>query len=318
MSTSAWNIFSGPPTNEDLRRARHLQLLSYMRTGLDKAKVWLGESPNYVSKLAVYTYAMCAQKWVSSAEGRRVCRTIIAVNAAIWLAWQIPRLRPMMTRHFLHYPLSGLSHTLLTSVFSHKNLLHLVCNSLALSGFGSTALLYFSLEQERDPNKLPESTGRYHLLSFFVSAGLFSSFLSHAVRVRFYYPRILSQLSSAGSVTTATTTGAAHTATTAATITPSLGASGAIWACVSLTALAFPDAQMALFIPTSFSIPIQTGTFGMVALDVIGIIRGWRFFDHWAHLGGAMFGVFYYIYGPRIWEEARRHTRPPHWQVPRT
>ena len=116
-----------------------------------------------------------------------------------------------------------------------------------------------------------------------ITAGLFSSFLSHAVRVRFYYPRIISQLSSAGPATTATTTGAAlasagaQAAATSPTIVPSLGASGAIWACVSLTALAFPDAQMALFIPTSFSIPIQTGTLGMVALDVIGIFRGWRY-----------------------------------------
>ena len=95
----------------------HLIPYQYVRTSLDKIKTWLGDSPNYVSKLAALTYADWAGKWAASAEGRRVCRTVIAINSVIWLAWQIPRLRPIMTRHFLHYPLSGLSHTLLTSVF---------------------------------------------------------------------------------------------------------------------------------------------------------------------------------------------------------
>ena len=30
-----------------------------------------------------------------------------------------------------------------------------------------------------------------------------------------------------------------------------------------------------------------------------------RIFDHWAHLGGAAFGVWYYNYGPRMWESLR-------------
>ncbi|KAF8587882.1 hypothetical protein K439DRAFT_1337029, partial [Ramaria rubella] len=322
-STSAWSILSGPPTSGDLRRARQNQLLSYLQKGLDKAKTWLGNSNNYISVTAVYTYAMCAQNWANSTEGRRVSRTIIAVNSAIWLAWQIPRLRPMMTRHFLHYPLSGIAHTLLTSSWpdfwaSHKGLVHLLCNSLALSGFGSSALLYLAIQQDRSSTRLPESTSQYHLLSFFISAGLFSSFLSHLVRTRYYYPRIFSTLSynrtgTAGTSTAAAvaSAGAQSAASAGPVILPSLGASGAIWACVSLTALAFPEAQMALFLPTSFGIPIQAGAAGLVAIDVLGIIRGWRFFDHWAHLGGAMFGALYYAFGPRIWEQARLHTAPP-------
>jgi hypothetical protein len=27
-----------------------------------------------------------------------------------------------------------------------------------------------------------------------------------------------------------------------------------------------------------------------------------RVFDHIAHLGGALFGVWYYLYGPRLWD----------------
>lgn len=30
-----------------------------------------------------------------------------------------------------------------------------------------------------------------------------------------------------------------------------------------------------------------------------------RFLDHWAHLGGAAFGVWYYMYGSQMWEKLR-------------
>ena len=38
----------------------------------------------------------------------------------------------------------------------------------------------------------------------------------------------------------------------------------------------------------------------MIALDVVGILRGWKMFDHVAHFCGAMFGVFYFYVG-REW-----------------
>lgn len=60
-------------------------------------------------------------------------------------------------------------------------------------------------------------------------------------------------------------------------ILPSLGASGAIYAAVTLTALGFPDTQIALLIPPSFPIPIQYGVGGLVAIDMIGALRGWRY-----------------------------------------
>ena len=33
-----------------------------------------------------------------------------------------------------------------------------------------------------------------------------------------------------------------------------------------------------------------------------------RFFDHYAHLGGAAFGALYYTYGMRVWDAMRVHT----------
>ena len=60
------------------------------------------------------------------------------------------------------------------------------------------------------------------------------------------------------------------------TILPSLGASGAIYGTVTLTALAFPDTEIALLIPPTFPIPIQTGVAALVSLDLLGALRGWR------------------------------------------
>jgi rhomboid-like protein len=55
----------------------------------------------------------------------------------------------------------------------------------------------------------------------------------------------------------------------------SLGASGAIYACVTLTAMAYPDLKISLlFLP--WGVPIRLGVGAMMTLDLVGIIRGWR------------------------------------------
>jgi len=61
------------------------------------------------------------------------------------------------------------------------------------------------------------------------------------------------------------------------TILPSLGASGAIYSTVIMSTLAFPDAEVSLVFPPTPSFPIQYGVGGLVLLDCIGILRGWRY-----------------------------------------
>lgn len=61
------------------------------------------------------------------------------------------------------------------------------------------------------------------------------------------------------------------------TILPSLGASGAIYSTVIMSTLAFPEAEVSLVFPPTPSFPIQYGVGGMVLLDCIGILRGWRY-----------------------------------------
>ncbi len=56
----------------------------------------------------------------------------------------------------------------------------------------------------------------------------------------------------------------------------SLGSSGAIYALFAVTALGFPDAEITFVIPPYFPINIQTGFFALVAIDTIGVLRGWK------------------------------------------
>lgn len=171
---------------------------------------------------------------------------------------------------------------------------------------GSSAGVYLARQQQADPSNLRESTSQWHFLAFFASgmfqcsfhplspgaqhtslAGLFSSLVSHVATARFKYPQLIAQLASCSGSTTssaAVAEGAAAARSTSAfaggdalaSIKPSLGASGAIYATVTLTAMAFPEAHVSLIFPPTPPIPIQYGVFGFMAMDLLGVIRGWR------------------------------------------
>ncbi|KAF8984214.1 hypothetical protein BGZ46_008624 [Entomortierella lignicola] len=82
-----------------------------------------------------------------------------------------------------------------------------------------------------------------------------------------------------------------------ANIIPSLGASGALFGCVSATAFMYPDATVyIIFLPfLPIKIPVALGA--MMGLDLVGIIRNWKMFDHYAHLAGSTFGLGYMYAG---------------------
>lgn len=296
------------PTSEELRRARRLELGKKLQAGLQSLKDMTEGWSQTMRGLAVWSYIQVFQPILDAGDGKRTCWAIGAVNTLVWAAWQVPKFRPFMMKHFTHNPLSGMSYTLLTSMFSHRSFLHLLFNCMALASFGSAASVHLTKEQAKNPHGLQEADVTWHLLAFYMSAGLFSGMTSHVMASKFVYPRMVARLSSRAKPADAAAvakTAEAVTETTEKTILPSLGASGAIYATVSLTALAFPHTEIALMIPPSFPIPIQWGVGGLVMLDVIGAIRGWRFFDHWAHLGGAAFGAWYYNYGPEMWNVLR-------------
>ena len=186
--------------------------------------------------------------------------------------------------------------------------------SLSLKSCVLGSAAYYYLIREQNKSQELESTSSYHFLAFFISgkpplllhrlyylfliffsfffcaAGLFSGLVSHIASASFRYPKIVAQLASptsivqktetwAGAVATATSSTAVKSAaavSNVAPILPSLGASGAIYAAATMTALAFPDSQLALFIPPTYPINIQYGIGGLMMIDAIGIMRGWR------------------------------------------
>ncbi|KAF8159829.1 hypothetical protein B0H34DRAFT_704954 [Crassisporium funariophilum] len=313
--SSVWSLKA--ITNTDLKRAQNAELIQGLRQKLASINSAIQHLPILIRPWINLACVTIMQPYADASEGKRLCWKICLLNAGVWAAWKVKRWQGFMNVRFMHHPLSGLSYTLLTNVFSHRSAIHLLFNCLALESFGSAAYYYLLREQNKAEPAQLESTSAYHFLAFFVSAGAFSSFVSHVVNTKFRYPRLVAQLASPASTITKTETWAGAVAATSASaastaakskippILPSLGASGAIYAAVTMTALAFPESQVALFIPPSYPINIQYGVGGLMMLDMVGILRGWRYFDHWAHLGGAAFGIAYYAYGPAVWRRLR-------------
>lgn len=166
-------------------------------------------------------------------------------------------------------------------------------------------LLTKKVEQER--GILSEPSPKWHLLALFISglpyislifdygltriaAGLFAGLVSHVAYARWNYPRMIARLKAAapspavlhsGSSASAGASAASEAALVSAKKATtdgqySLGSSGAIYAMFAITALGFPDAEITLIIPPWFPINIQTGFTAIIALDVLGVLRGWK------------------------------------------
>ncbi|KAF7370609.1 Rhomboid domain-containing protein [Mycena sanguinolenta] len=275
--------------NGTLVRAKVFDLVEELKRWGNEVRQLTSSLPAIPQNAIRQAYFGVAEKYATANDATKVCWGICALNGAIFIAWHIPRLTGFMAANFVHRPLSGRAHTQLTSIFSHQSFFHLLFNSMALLSFGPIvgSYLYTSQPSARGTSNHLESTTGYHFLAMFIAAGLISSLASHTLRVRLYDRIVatLPKLSNPGRLSI--TNG-------------SLGASGAIYACVTFDAVAYPDLTIApIFIP--WGVPIRMGVGALMMLDLVGLLRGWRMFDHIAHLGGAVFGLWYALYGPAIW-----------------
>ncbi|KAG0354393.1 Rho- GTP-binding protein RhoN [Podila minutissima] len=123
---------------------------------------------------------------------------------------------------------------------------------------------------------LHDTMGMEQFLAFYITTGVSASLVSHLFTVsRLAWTQMI----------------------------PSLGASGALFGCVSSTAYMYPDASVyIIFLPfLPIKIPVALGA--MMGLDLVGIIKNWKMFDHYAHLAGSTFGLAY-MYGGKsmIWQ----------------
>uniref|UniRef100_A0A8D0GLW5 rhomboid protease n=1 Tax=Sphenodon punctatus TaxID=8508 RepID=A0A8D0GLW5_SPHPU len=101
---------------------------------------------------------------------------------------------------------------------------------------------------------------------------------------------------------------------------PSLGASGAIMTVLAAVCSKMPEARLAIIFLPMFTFTAGNALKAIIALDTAGLVLGWKFFDHAAHLGGALFGIWYVTYGHeliwknrepvvKIWHELRTRSR---------
>ncbi|KAM6933369.1 presenilin-associated rhomboid-like protein, mitochondrial [Xenentodon cancila] len=115
--------------------------------------------------------------------------------------------------------------------------------------------------------------GREQFVAIYLSAGVVSTFVSYVCK------------------------------TATARLGPSIGASGAIMAILAAVCTKMPEAKLAIIFLPMFTFTAGNALKVIVAMDTAGVVLGWRFFDHAAHLGGAMFGIWYILFGHElIWK----------------
>ncbi|XP_016887409.1 presenilins-associated rhomboid-like protein, mitochondrial isoform X2 [Cynoglossus semilaevis] len=115
--------------------------------------------------------------------------------------------------------------------------------------------------------------GREQFMALYLSAGVVSTFVSYVSKVA---------------------TGR---------ICMSVGASGAIMTILATVCTKMPEAKLAIIFLPMFTFTAANALKAIVALDTAGLLLGWQFFDHAAHLGGTMFGIWYALYGhDLIWK----------------
>lgn len=187
--------------------------------------------------------------------------SLLGANVAVWGAWKYAdtdwRTRQFMQRHFLMVPADVINrnkyHTLVTSLFSHKDGFHLLMNMVALYTFGIQTVA---------------TLGAVRFLSLYFGGGIFASLCYVA------WPYLAPQ------------------SLRSSRFTPCLGASGAVESVVAFEILTAPTRTILIyFIP----VPAAVAGVGFVAYSVYGIMDGSSNIAHVSHLGGALYGIAYFM-----------------------
>ncbi|XP_047537832.1 presenilins-associated rhomboid-like protein, mitochondrial [Vanessa atalanta] len=116
------------------------------------------------------------------------------------------------------------------------------------------------------------SLGKEQFVAMYMSAGVVSSFASFLYKVMLNQPGL------------------------------SLGASGAIMAVLSYVCMQYPDTRLSIIFLPMYTFAAGTAIKVIMSVDLAGVILGWKFFDHAAHLGGALFGMVWCYWGnSHVW-----------------
>ena len=140
------------------------------------------------------------------------------------------------------------------------------CLPLLLSTFSHYSLLHLGCNMMVLHSFMPTGVallGKEQFLAVYLNAGVISSFASMVYKV--------------GMKSTSS----------------SLGASGAICTVLAVFSVFFPDAKLSILFLPMYTFSAASAVKSLMLIDSAGLVFGWRFFDHAAHLSGMLFGVFW-------------------------
>ncbi|XP_076025975.1 presenilin-associated rhomboid-like protein, mitochondrial isoform X2 [Genypterus blacodes] len=151
-----------------------------------------------------------------------------------------------------------------------------LCSPMLLSTFSHYSFFHMAANMYvlwSFSNSAVSMLGREQFIAVYMSAGVISTFASYVSK---------------------TLTGR---------LGPSLGASGAIMSILAVVCTKMPEAKLAIIFLPMFTFTAANALKAIVAMDTAGVVLGWKFFDHAAHLGGALFGIWYVLQGHElIWK----------------
>lgn len=149
------------------------------------------------------------------------------------------------------------------------------CLPMVLSTFSHYSTLHLAANMYVLYSFMPAavaSLGKEQFVAMYLSAGVVSSFASFLYKVLLNQPGL------------------------------SLGASGAIMAVLSYVCMQYPDTKLSIIFLPMYTFAAGAAIKVIMSVDLAGVILGWKFFDHAAHLGGALFGMAWCFWGnSHIW-----------------
>lgn len=186
---------------------------------------------------------------------------IVGTNVLVFCTWKMAEGNRGLYRFMMqHFTCSGVGvfrlhnyHTVITSTFSHKDVVHLLFNMVTFFTFG---------------RELVYALGSARFLALYLGGGVISSICQTL------WPRIVPRSWPAWR--------------DASPYTVSLGASGAINAVVAWSILAYP--RNMLFLYGVLPVPAALLGLGFIGVDAYNLYYGGSGMGNAAHLSGAIFG----------------------------
>ncbi|XP_049887306.1 presenilins-associated rhomboid-like protein, mitochondrial [Pectinophora gossypiella] len=150
-----------------------------------------------------------------------------------------------------------------------------VCMPMILSAFSHYSALHLAANMYVLYSFMPAALaalGKEQFVAMYLSGGVISSFASFLYKVMVNQPGL------------------------------SLGASGAIMSVLAYVCVQYPDTKLSIIFLPMYTFAAGSAIKVIMSVDLAGVVFGWKFFDHAAHLGGAMFGMAWcYWGGAHIW-----------------